>query len=142
MKGGRRLRALVICAHLRPCRNKLKSKYLMQPIGGLHIASLLDRGRFEVRLHHEDWHGPFDTSRPVEADIVFLTGLQVDFDRMRQLAFFCKKSGATVVAGGSVCTVFPDFAARFFDARSADPLPGSRPWPRALISANARSRSD
>src|SRR5574337_1214824 len=116
MKGGRRLRALVICAHLRPGRNKRKSKYLMQPIGGLHIASLLDRGRFEVRLHHEDWHGPFDTSRPVEADIVFLTGLQVDFDRMRQLAFFCKKSGATVVAGGSVCTVFPDFAARFFDA--------------------------
>ena len=87
----------------------------MQPIGGLHIASLLDQGHFDVRLHHEDWHGPFDTSNLVPVHIVFLTGLQVDFDRMRQLAFFFKRSGATVVAGGSICTSFPEFATRFFD---------------------------
>jgi hypothetical protein len=62
----------------------------MQPISGLHIASLIDKRHFDVRLHHEDWHGPFDTSIPVPIDLVFLTGLQVDFDRMRQLAFFFK----------------------------------------------------
>jgi hypothetical protein len=87
----------------------------MQPLSGLHIASLIDSRHFDVRLHHEDWHGPFDTSNFVAPNVVFLTGLQVDFDRMRQLAFFFRRSGATVVAGGSICTLFPEFAMRFFD---------------------------
>jgi hopanoid C-2 methylase len=87
----------------------------MQPISGLHIASLIDPRRFETRLHHEDWHGPFDTSNCGQPDLVFLTGLQPDFDRMRQLAFFFRRSGALVVGGGSVCTSFPEFATRFFD---------------------------
>jgi hypothetical protein len=106
MQGGARPQALVVCAHLRPGRNKRRSNYLMQPISGLHIASLLDRRRFDVRLHHEDWHGPFDTSKRIRLDLVFLTGLQVDFDRMRQLAFFFRRDGATVVAGGSICCKF------------------------------------
>src|SRR5262249_29289474 len=48
-------------------------------------------------------------------DIVFLSGLQADFDRMRQLSYFFRRWGALVVAGGSICTLFPDFAAQFFD---------------------------
>lgn len=87
----------------------------MQPISGLHIASVIDPRLFEVRLHHEDWHGPFDTSNCGRPDLVFLTGLQPDFDRMRQLAFFFRRAGAIVVGGGSVCTSFPEFARRFFD---------------------------
>jgi radical SAM superfamily enzyme YgiQ (UPF0313 family) len=87
----------------------------MQPISGLHIASLIDPRHFETRLHHEDWHGPFDTSNCGRPDLVFLTGLQPDFDRMRQLAFFFGRSGAIVVGGGSFCTSFPEFATRFFD---------------------------
>jgi hypothetical protein len=47
---------------------------------------------------------------------VFLTGLQPDFDRMRQLAYFFRRAGAKVVAGGSICTTFPEFATQFFDA--------------------------
>ena len=35
---------------------------------------------------------------------------------MRQLAYFFRRAGATVIAGGSICTVFPEFAAQFFDA--------------------------
>ena len=116
MSGGAKLQALVVCAHLRPGRNKRRSRYVMQPISGLHIASLIGQEHFDVRLHHEDWHGPFDTSRPSRYDLVFLTGLQVDFDRMRQLAFHFRRSGAVVAAGGSICTVFPEFATRFFDA--------------------------
>ena len=108
-------RALVVCAHLRPGRDKRRSRYFMQPITGLHIASLVDRRHFDVRLYHEDWHGPFDTSRCAGYDLVFLTGLQPDFDRLRQLSFHFRAAGATVVAGGSVCTVFPEFATRFFD---------------------------
>jgi len=110
-----RRRALVICAHLRPGRDKRRSRYFMQPISGLHIGSLIDQKKFEVRLHHEDWHGPFDPSDCSGYELVFLSGLQVDFDRMRQLAFFFRRSGATVVAGGSICTLFPEFAAQFFD---------------------------
>jgi hypothetical protein len=108
-------RALVVCTHLRPGRNKRRSRYMMQPISGLHVASLIDQRLFDVSLYHEDWHGPFDPARCGGYDLVFLTGLQPDFDRMRQLSFFFRREGAIVVAGGSICTSFPEFAAQFFD---------------------------
>jgi hypothetical protein len=108
--------ALVVCTHLRPGRIKRRSSYVMQPITGLHIGSLIDQRRFDVRLYHEDWHGPFDPRQAAGYDLVFLTGLQPDFDRMRQLAYFFRSAGATVVAGGSICTLFPEFATQFFNA--------------------------
>jgi hopanoid C-2 methylase len=113
---GPRMKALVVCAHLRPGRDKRRSSYLMQPIAGLHVASLIDQSIFDVRLHHEDWHGPLEAGDCNGYDLVFLSGLQVDFDRLRQLAFYFRRSGAVVVAGGSICTSFPEFASRFFDA--------------------------
>src|SRR5262245_10152550 len=109
-------RALVICTHLRPGRAKRRSSYVMQPITGLHVASLIDPQRFDVGLYHEDWHGPLNPFHAEKYDLVFLTGLQPDFDRMRQLAYFFKRGGAKVIAGGSICTMFPEFAAQFFDA--------------------------
>jgi hypothetical protein len=111
-----KLKALVVCAHLRPGRDKRRTTYLMQPISGLHVGSLIDQTLFDVRLHHEDWHGPLDPANCKEYDLVFLSGLQVDFDRMRQLSFYFRRSGAVVVAGGSICTSFPEFASQFFDA--------------------------
>lgn len=108
-------RILVVCTHLRPGRTKRSSNYVMQSIAGLHVASLIDGTRYDVTLYHEDWHGPYDTTRTERYDIVFLSGLQPDFDRMRQLSFFFRRSGGIVVAGGSVCTLFPEFATRFFD---------------------------
>ena len=58
------------------------------------------------------WHGPYDTGTlaPGRFAIVFLTGLQMDFDRMRQLSYFFRRAGSLVVAGGSICTLFPEFA--------------------------------
>ncbi len=112
----RRLRALVICAHLRPSRDRRRSRYMMQSIAGLQVASLIDKAHFDVELYHEDWHGPYDTGRCAGYDLVFLSGLQVDFDRMRQLSYHFRRHGARTVAGGSICTTFPDFAASFFDA--------------------------
>jgi pyruvate-formate lyase-activating enzyme len=109
-------KALVICAHLRPGRDKRRTNYLMQPISGLHVASLIDQSAFDICLHHEDWHGPLETADCKGYDLVFLSGLQVDFDRLRQLSFYFRRSGATVVAGGSICTTFPEFASQFFDA--------------------------
>src|SRR5262249_42934273 len=94
-------RVLVVCTHLRPGRIKRRSTYVMQPIAGLHVASLIDRDRYEVTLYHEDWHGPYDTAgRSDRYDIVFLSGLQPDFDRMRQLSFHFRRGGSIVVAGG------------------------------------------
>src|SRR3974390_1220052 len=119
-----RWRALVVCRHLGPGRIKRKSRYVMQPITGLHIASLIDQRYFNITLHHEDWHGPFDVGRSVTYDIVFLTGLQPDFDRMRQLSFYFRRSGAKVIAGGSICTAFPEFATEFFDAVCAGGVDG------------------
>jgi hypothetical protein len=113
---GRKWRVVVVCCHLRPGRNKRSTTYVMQPLSGLHVASHIDQRNFDVELHHEDWHGPFDTGRASEYDLVFLSGLQPDFDRMRQLAYFFRRAGATVIAGGSVCTLFPEFATQFFDA--------------------------
>jgi radical SAM superfamily enzyme YgiQ (UPF0313 family) len=112
----RRFKALVVCTHLRPGRDKRRSTYLMQPISGLHVGSLIDQSLFDVRLHHEDWHGPLEPANCNGYDLVFLSGLQVDFDRMRQLSFYFQRSRALVVAGGSICTSFPEFASQFFDA--------------------------
>jgi hopanoid C-2 methylase len=111
-----RRKALVVCTHLRPGRTKRRSRHYLQPITGLHIASLIDQRHFDVRLYHEDWHGPYDTQNTETYDLVFLTGLQADFDRMRQLSYYFRRSGAVVVAGGSICSLFPEFATRFFDA--------------------------
>jgi hypothetical protein len=112
---GARPRVLIVCAHLRPGRTKRRSRYVMQTIAGLHVASLIDEGLYDVTLHHEDWHGPYDTTRPERYDLVFLSGLQPDFDRMRQLAFHFRRGGAKIAAGGSICTLFPEFATEFFD---------------------------
>lgn len=87
----------------------------MQPLTALHIASRLDPAQFDIRLYHEDWHGPFDPAQAAGVDIVFLSGLQPDFDRMRQLSYAFRQAGALVVGGGMICSLFPAFASRFFD---------------------------
>jgi hypothetical protein len=108
-------KALVICTHLRRQRTKERSSHFLQPITGLHIGSFIDTEKYAVCLYHEDWHGPFDTANDAgHYDLVFLTGLQADFDRMRQLSYHFQHRGAAVIAGGSICTLFPGFAAQFF----------------------------
>ena len=87
----------------------------MQPSAGLQIGSLVDRTKYDVALYHEMYSGPLDPARLPDAEVVFLTGLQKDFDRQRQLAYFFKSRGSVTVAGGSICTLFPEFATRFFD---------------------------
>jgi len=103
---------LVLCAHLHEDRARKKDRDYLQPMAGLHIGSLVDRRKYRVTLYHEMWHGAYATAeiRPGEYAIVFLTGLQMDFDRMRQLSYFFRRAKALTVAGGSLCTLFPDFA--------------------------------
>src|ERR1700694_811716 len=111
----RRPKVLVICTHFNSDRGTVPDRGFMQPSAGLQIASLIDRSVFDVRLYHEMWHGPIDTATLPDADVVFLTGLQKDFDRQRQLSYFYRRRGALTVAGGSICTLFPEFATQFFD---------------------------
>ncbi len=111
----RRPQVLVICAHFHDDRNAKRDRDFLQPSAGLQVGSLVDRAKYDVTLYHEMYSGPFDTTDLPDADIVFLTGLQKDFDRQRQLAYFFKQRGALTVAGGSICTLFPEFATRFFD---------------------------
>ena len=110
-----KFRAIVICARFKPGRSLTPARHFMQPVSGLQIASRLDPQKFDVQLYHEDWHGPFPPEAARGTHIVFLTGLQIEFDRMRQLACIFKRCGAVTVAGGSICSLFPEFAAGFFD---------------------------
>jgi len=116
-KAATKPRVLVLCAHLHEDRACKQDRDYLQPMAGLHIGSLVDRDKYLVTLYHEMWHGPYDTASVTSGTfaIVFLTGLQMDFDRMRQLAYFFRRADALVVAGGSMCTLFPEFARQFFD---------------------------
>ncbi|MEW2545922.1 radical SAM protein [Streptomyces sp. NPDC047002] len=106
---------MIVCAHFHSDRVEEVDRNWLQPSAGVQIASQIDRSAYDVTLHHEMWHGPYGTDVP-DADLVFLNGLQKDFDRQRQLSYLFRRKGALVVAGGSICTLFPAFAARFFDA--------------------------
>ncbi|MCP4138231.1 MAG: hypothetical protein GY754_45130 [bacterium] len=108
-------KVIVICSHLLRDRSYRKDPDPLQPMAGLHIASCIDREKYAVTLYHEISHGPYDTANIKNYDLVFLSGIQKDFDRMRQLSYYFKQTGAIIAAGGSICTLFPEFAANFFD---------------------------
>src|SRR3981081_4073477 len=97
---------LIVVAHLHEDRTRKRDRDHLQSLAGLHIASLLDHKKYQIKLYHEMWHGPYPTQaiKRNEYAAVFLTGLQMDFDRMRQLSYFFQKAGALVVAGGSICS--------------------------------------
>lgn len=108
-------KVLIITTHLRRDRSKRSTVDILQPINGLHIGSLIDQGKYELTLYNEDLHGPYNTASSADYELVFLSGLQADLDRMRQLSYHFRRSGALVIAGGSICTLFPEFATSFFD---------------------------
>jgi hypothetical protein len=113
----RKRTVLIICTHMRRDRSKGIDRDFLQPLAGVHIGSCISHDIYDVTLYHEMWHGPYDPAAalPGRYALVFLTGLQQEFDRMRQLSYFFRQAGSKVVAGGSICTLFPEFAARFFD---------------------------
>ncbi|USQ94570.1 B12-binding domain-containing radical SAM protein [Caulobacter sp. RL271] len=111
-----RPRVLIICAHFHGDRSFKRDLSLLQPQAGLQIGSLIDPERYEIQIYQEMWHGSLTPDRLPPADIVFLSGLAKDFDRQRQLSYVYRRRGAKVIAGGYFCTMFPEFAARFFDA--------------------------
>lgn len=108
-------KVIIITTHLRRDRSKRSTVDILQPINGLHIGSLIDQNRYQLTLYNEDLHGPYDTTADSDYELVFLSGLQADLDRMRQLSYHFRRSGALVIAGGSICTLYPEFALRFFD---------------------------
>ncbi len=111
-----RKKVLVLCAYMRCDRAEGAFREFLQPMSTLHVAAFIDRGKYDIRLHHEMYQGEFRLADAGQYDVVFLTGLQKDFDRMRQLSYHFRQAGAVTIAGGNVCSLFPEFAARFFDA--------------------------
>lgn len=106
---------IIISAHFH-CERIYKKTYdYLQPMIGLHIASQIDQGKYDITIYNELSAGRFDVSSKQHYSLVFLSGLQKDFDRMRQLSYFFRKKGSVVIAGGSICTLYPDFAMKFFD---------------------------
>ena len=106
---------IIICTHFLRDRSSRKDSDFLQPMIGVHIASCIDKDKYDIQVYNEMSMGPYDVENILSYDIVFLSGLQKDFDRMRQLSFYFKRSGAIVVAGGSICTLYPGFASQFFD---------------------------
>jgi len=106
---------IIISAHLHCERVDRKAKDFLQPMIGLHIASQINSNTYEISIYNELSMGAYNTGETGSFDIVFLSGIQKDFDRMRQLSYFFRKKGTTVIAGGSICTLFPEFAGLFFD---------------------------
>lgn len=106
---------IIISAHFHCERIYRKTYDYLQPMIGLHIASQIDREKYNVTIYNELSAGEFDVSIKKHYGLVFLSGLQKDFDRMRQLSYFFRKKGSVVIAGGSICTLYPDFAMNFFD---------------------------
>lgn len=122
-KAGERLhkkkKVLVLCVSFSRQRQYAKDFELVHTIADLHLAALIDKRKYDVTLYNEMTCGPFDVRRLKDEkyDVAVLSGvIQKDFDRMRQLSYFFRKSGSKVVAGGSICTLFPEFSNEFFDA--------------------------
>jgi hypothetical protein len=108
-------RALVLHAHVHGDRSNKRDFSLLQPMAGLQIASLIDPAHYTVELYLETWHGSLTPEVLPPADIVFMSGLAKDLDRMRQLSYYYRRAGSLVVVGGYLPTQFPEFCTQFFD---------------------------
>lgn len=110
---------LIICTHLTWDRAKRKDYDFMQPMAGVQLASHIDKEKYNIELYHELFHGPYNVNKINVArtryKIVILSGLQKDFDRMRQLSYYFRRSGSIVIAGGSICGLFPEFSSHYYD---------------------------
>ncbi len=94
-------------------------------MAGVYVAANLDPESFDITLYHEISSGPYDIHADAQYDLVFLSGLQKEFDRMKQLSYVFKSKGSTVVAGGSICTLYPEYSAEFFDVVCAGGVEGA-----------------
>lgn len=115
MPGGSKPKVLVLHAHVHGDRSNKRDFSLLQPMAGLQVASLIDPTDYDVDLYLETWHGSLTPDRLPPAEIVFMSGLAKDLDRMRQLSFYYRRAGSLVVAGGYLPTLFPEFCTQFFD---------------------------
>ena len=108
-------RALVVCTHLRRQRIKCTSQHRLQPITGIHIASLIDPTLFEVTLHHEDWHGPYDTLNNNQPfDIVFLTDSRPISTACANCHFISSAKVRSLWQAAAYAHFFPNLRLNFF----------------------------
>jgi len=82
------------------------------------VAGGFNRRLCDVRLYSELYSGPLEDPHLLDwPDMLVLSGLQVDFDRLLHLAAYARSLNpkVIVVAGGSLIDIVPHFCQQFFD---------------------------
>ena len=106
------MRVGIITVFIDHHRKGLHHRFNPQPQVGPLIAALLPRW-VEVEIINDTWTDPDWTK---DYDLLFLSGLQSDFDRTRQIAHYWRQRGAKVVCGGIMATLYPELCGPYVDA--------------------------
>jgi radical SAM superfamily enzyme YgiQ (UPF0313 family) len=104
-------------------------KRAAMPVGGLPLLAALTPAEHNVIVIDENVE-PIDFDRCARADIVGLTGMIVQRERMREILSELRKRGAFIVVGGPWITVKEDFCADLVDVTFIGEADES--WPRFL----------
>ena len=104
-------------------RKGRKYRGALQPLIGPLVAALLPLGT-DIDVINDTWEEP-DWNRGY--DLLFLTGMHSDFDRIRQISHYWRRRGAKTVFGGVMASTYPTLCQPFFDAVVVGDAEGSVP---------------
>jgi len=106
------MRVGIIFAFMDFHRKGKKYRGVLQPQIGPLIASLLPPD-LEIDVVNDTWEEP-DWRR--DYDLLFLTGMHSDFDRVRQISHYWRRRGAKTILGGILASTYTELCRPFFDA--------------------------
>ena len=106
------MRVGIIVGFLNQTRKGEPHRGVLQPGVGPLIAGLLPDD-VDIHVLNDTWDDP-DWSR--QYDLLFLSGLHTDFDRVRQISHYWRIRGAKTVLGGILPSTYPELCEPFFDA--------------------------
>ncbi len=119
MATGRKRRVLIVNAYFDPWRLASPTRlFIPRAMAPYYLAGYFDRGRTEVRVWDEVYHGALLKRRVFEwPDMVVFTGLTAAFDRTRQLSAYCRHFNPDVVSviGGPIARALPALCGQVFD---------------------------
>lgn len=96
---------------------------VLQPLIGPLVAGLLPDD-IEIEVVNDTWEDPHWDR---DYDLLFITGMHSDFDRMRQISHYWRRRGAKTVLGGTLASTYPELCQPFFDAIVVGDAEGSVP---------------
>lgn len=96
---------------------------VLQPLIGPLVAGLLPRD-IDIEVVNDTWEDPHWER---DYDLLFITGMHSDFDRMRQISHYWRRRGAKTVLGGTLASTYTELCRPFFDAVVVGDAEGSVP---------------